>query len=735
MNMRTPGGKALCLKIRRRRMDEYPGDCRARLGKRGIPRLKQKFLRHLQGPLMYVILLAVILLVVSMLGTTPRDDVQMLDYSSVLTMIENDEIANVMTTGNTLVARKVNSPIPVSEFGARYDIITTISSTEQFYADVNTIYARKLGIDASQVSPTDYTFSIRVKMPEGIPWWMEWLPLLVTLLLFGGLWYFMIRQQTGGKGGVMSFGKSRARVSEPGKNKVTFNDVAGADEEKEELKEIVDFLRDPKKFTDVGARIPKGVLLVGPPGTGKTLLARAVSGEAGVPFFTISGSDFVEMFVGVGASRVRDLFDQAKKASPAIVFIDEIDAVGRQRGAGMGGGHDEREQTLNQLLVEMDGFSHNEGVIVMAATNRPDILDPALLRPGRFDRQVTVSYPDVKGREEILKVHARGKPLDPSVDLGVLARRTPYFTGADLENVLNEGAILTARAGRPTITMDILEEAITKVSAGPEKKSHKVTEKQKQLVAYHEAGHAIVSYFIPECDKVHEISIIPRGRAAGYTMYLPEEEGITLSAKLRAEMSSLMGGHCAERLVLGDFSNGATSDLKRATQIARSMVTEYGMSEKLGPIFLGGDHEVFLGRDFSQTRSSFSEEVTAQVDAEVRRLLDESYDRAERILTENRDKMDALADLLLKKEKVDKDEFERLMKGDDAESILRDAEAARAQTEELIKKAQAEKAEKERQERERLEKEKAEREAREAEAMRQKLKAPDDIWPDDKPEV
>ena len=461
----------------------------------------------------------------------------------------------------------------------------------------------------------------------------------------------------------MSFGKSRARLTDPSKNKVTFDDVAGADEEKEELREIVEFLKDPKRFTDVGARIPKGVLLVGPPGTGKTLLARAVSGEAGVPFFTISGSDFVEMFVGVGASRVRDLFEQAKKAAPAIVFIDEIDAVGRQRGAGLGGGHDEREQTLNQLLVEMDGFSHNEGVIVMAATNRADILDPALLRPGRFDRQVTVNYPDVKGREEILKIHARGKPLDPNVDLEVLARRTPYFTGADLENVMNEGAILTARAGKRTITMDVLEEAITKVSAGPEKKSHKVTEDDKKLVAYHEAGHAIVMHNIPECDKVHEISIIPRGRGAGgYTMFLPDKEvNYISSARLQAQMSGMMGGHCAERLVLGDVSTGSTSDLKRATQIARSMVTEYGMSEKLGPIFLGGDHEVFLGRDFSQSRSTFSEDVNAQIDSEVRRLLETSYERALIILKAHRERLDRLAGTLIQKEKVDREEFLKIV--------------------------------------------------------------------------
>ncbi len=613
---------------------------------------------------MYLVLLAVILLLVNMFGSGTRDTVTKLDYTDLLKLVEEDGVSNVMLTGNMLVARKTDSDIPESEFGARYDIITTLNDAKQFYSDVNAIYAARLKKAVDEVSPADYFFKIRVEMPAGTPWWMDWVPLLVTMGLFGVFWYFMMRQQTGsGKGGVMSFGKSRARLTDPSKNKVTFEDVAGADEEKEELREIVEFLKDPKRFTDVGARIPKGVLLVGPPGTGKTLLARAVSGEAGVPFFTISGSDFVEMFVGVGASRVRDLFDQAKKAAPAIVFIDEIDAVGRQRGAGLGGGHDEREQTLNQLLVEMDGFSHNEGVIVMAATNRADILDPALLRPGRFDRQVTVNYPDVKGREEILKIHARGKPLDANVNLEILAKRTPYFTGADLENVMNEGAILTARAGKRTITMDILEEAITKVSAGPEKKSHKVTDDDKKLVAYHEAGHAIVMHNIPECDKVHEISIIPRGRGAGgYTMYLPDKEvNYISSARLLAQMSGMMGGHCAERLVLGDVSTGSTSDLKRATQIARSMVTEYGMSEKLGPIFLGGDHEVFLGRDFSQSRSTFSEDVNAQIDSEVRRLLDSSYERALIILKAHRDVLDKLADVLIQREKIDREEFLKIV--------------------------------------------------------------------------
>ncbi len=636
-------------------------------------------MRYLQGPLMYLVLLVVILLMVNMFGSGSRDTVTRLNYTDLLRLIEEDGISNAMVTNtNLLIARRNDSSIPETEFPRRYDVVSIIKSADLFASDVKAIYAKRLSKPADEVNPTDYSFSFDNEEPATTPWWMDWVPLIVTMGLFGLFWYFMMRQQTGsGKGGVMSFGKSRARLTDPSKNKVTFGDVAGADEEKEELREIVEFLKDPKRFTDVGARIPKGVLLVGPPGTGKTLLARAVSGEAGVPFFTISGSDFVEMFVGVGASRVRDLFDQAKKAAPAIVFIDEIDAVGRQRGAGLGGGHDEREQTLNQLLVEMDGFSHNEGVIVIAATNRADILDPALLRPGRFDRQVMVNYPDVKGREEILKIHSRGKPLDPNVNLEILAKRTPYFTGADLENVMNEGAILTARAGKRTITMEILEEAITKVSAGPEKKSHKVTDDDKKLVAYHEAGHAIVMHNIPECDNVHEISIIPRGKGAGgYTMFLPDKEvNYISSARLLAQMSGMMGGHCAERLVLGDVSTGSTSDLKRATQIARSMVTEYGMSDKLGPIFLGGDHEVFLGRDFSQSRSTFSEDVNAQIDSEVRRLLDSSYERALIILKAHREKLDRLAEALIQKEKIDREEFLKIV-GASPDDLPGDADIA-----------------------------------------------------------
>lgn len=621
--------------------------------------------------LLYVLLPLIILAIVNMTGFRPKDNVRELQYSELLTLIGQDGIANVHVKGLELTGRLTESAIPEGEFGERYDVRCRLPSIDGFHRDINALYAQRLGVAIDQVTPKDYTFTLSILQPDGTPWWMEWLPLLLPLLLFVFLWSFIMRQQANaGKSGMMTFGKSRARITDPKTHKVTFQDVAGAEEEKEELREIVEFLKNPKRFTSLGARIPKGVLLVGPPGTGKTLLARAVAGEAGVPFFTISGSDFVEMFVGVGASRVRDLFEQAKKSLPAIVFIDEIDAVGRQRGAGLGGGHDEREQTLNQLLVEMDGFSHNEGVIVMAATNRADILDPALLRPGRFDRQITVNYPDVKGREEILKVHSRGKPLAEEADLGVLALRTPYFTGADLENVMNEAAILAARTGETTISMEALEEAITKVSAGAEKKSHRVTDQDKRLVAYHEAGHAVVMHHIPECDRVHEISIIPRTKGAGgYTMYLPEEEiNYVSSTRLKAQMTGLLGGHCAERLVLGDVSTGSTSDIKRATKMARDMVTVYGMSEKLGPIFLGGDHEVFLGRNFSQPRSNFSEAVNAQVDEEIRGLLQECNDRATGILEAHRQQLEAVAEALIRHEKLDRAGFEAIINGVAAET-------------------------------------------------------------------
>lgn len=500
-------------------------------------------------------------------------------------------------------------------------------------------------------------------------WIYNIVPTLLLLAAMGGLTFFMFRRMnqtmTNETNRTMSFGKARVKQVKDEKRKTTFDDVAGADEEKEELAEIVEFLKNPARFDALGARIPKGVLLVGPPGTGKTLLARAVAGEANVPFFSISGSDFVEMYVGVGASRVRDLFDQAKKNSPSIIFIDEIDAVGRHRGAGMGGGHDEREQTLNQLLVEMDGFGANEGVIVIAATNRPDILDPALLRPGRFDRQVTVNYPDTKGRVAILKVHAKGKPIAPDVDFESIAHATVGFTGADLENLLNEAALLAARTGKKAITMVEIDEAALKVEVGSEKKSHKMNEKAKRLTAYHEAGHAVSNFYLDHVDPVHQISIIPRGMAGGYTLHRPtEDKNYTSKNEMLDSLVGLLGGRVAEALVIGDVSTGASNDIERATEIARSMVTKYGMSDKLGPIAFGDQsNEVFLGKDFNHVRN-YSESVASQIDEEIERIVKDAYSRTKEILSEHIDKLHAVAQALLKEEKIDGKEFEAIMKGE-----------------------------------------------------------------------
>jgi cell division protease FtsH len=500
-------------------------------------------------------------------------------------------------------------------------------------------------------------------------WIYNIVPTLLLLAAMGGLTFFMFRRMnqtmTNETNRTMSFGKARVKQVKDEKRKTTFDDVAGADEEKEELAEIVEFLKNPARFDALGARIPKGVLLVGPPGTGKTLLARAVAGEANVPFFSISGSDFVEMYVGVGASRVRDLFDQAKKNSPSIIFIDEIDAVGRHRGAGMGGGHDEREQTLNQLLVEMDGFGANEGVIVIAATNRPDILDPALLRPGRFDRQVTVNYPDTKGRVAILKVHAKGKPIAPDVDFESIAHATVGFTGADLENLLNEAALLAARTGKKAITMAEIDEAALKVEVGSEKKSHKMNEKAKRLTAYHEAGHAVSNFYLDHVDPVHQISIIPRGMAGGYTLHRPtEDKNYTSKNEMLDSLVGLLGGRVAEALVIGDVSTGASNDIERATEIARSMVTKYGMSDKLGPIAFGDQsNEVFLGKDFNHVRN-YSESVASQIDEEIERIVKDAYSRTKEILSEHIDKLHAVAQVLLKEEKIDGKEFEAIMKGE-----------------------------------------------------------------------
>ncbi|MBQ1950487.1 MAG: ATP-dependent zinc metalloprotease FtsH [Clostridia bacterium] len=520
-------------------------------------------------------------------------------------------------------------------------------------------------MEANRDDKTDNDVSYEWKPVADVSWIFSALPTIILIVL-GVFMIVSMRRSFGsmeGPGKMMGFGKAKAKLVEDEKRKTTFDDVAGANEEKEELQEIVEFLKSPKRFTELGARVPKGVLLVGPPGTGKTLLARAVAGEAGVPFFSMSGSDFVEMYVGVGASRVRDLFEQAKKNAPCIIFIDEIDAVGRQRGAGLGGGHDEREQTLNQLLVEMDGFSANEGIIMIAATNRPDILDHALMRPGRFDRQIVVNTPDLQGREDILRVHAKGKPLGPDVDLSVIAKSTVGFTGADLENLLNEAALLAARRDLHAITMAEIEEATIKVVVGTEKRSRVMTEKEKKLTAYHEAGHAVATYFCPTQDPVHQISIIPRGMAGGYTMSLPQQDR---SYKTRKEMLEdiqvLLGGRVAEALTLDDISTGASNDIERATELARRMVTKFGMSDKLGPIVYGAsdDNEVFLGRDFGHTRN-YSEEIASQIDQEITRLLTEGYAAVEEKLSQHMDKLVAVAEQLIEKEKMDGDEFRRIM--------------------------------------------------------------------------
>ncbi|MBE6606181.1 MAG: ATP-dependent zinc metalloprotease FtsH [Ruminococcaceae bacterium] len=529
-----------------------------------------------------------------------------------------------------------------------------------------------------------------IEQPVSLPWWFMLIPYAIVAVLIVLFWIFMMNQAAGGRGGkINSFGKSRARIITDDKNKVTFADVAGADEEKEELKEIVDFLRDPAKFTKLGAKIPHGVLLVGPPGTGKTLLAKAVAGEAGVPFFSISGSDFVEMYVGVGASRVRDLFDTARKHPASIVFIDEIDAVGRHRGAGLGGGHDEREQTLNQLLVEMDGFGSHSGIIVIAATNRPDILDPALLRPGRFDRQVTVDYPDTRGRLEILKVHAKGKPFEEDVDLSVVAKTTIGFTGADLANVLNEAALLAARRGKQLIGMNDIEDATTKCIVGPQKTSKVINDKDKRITAIHEAGHAVVTKFIQPDEPVHQISIIPSGRAAGYTLSLPIEDRSHMSKKdMENEIVTLLGGRVAEAIVIGDICTGASNDIQRATNIARSMVTKYGMSDTLGPIVYGSEHgndSVFLGRDFNNEKN-YSERTASTIDDEIKRIISAAYDKAREILEANREKLDFIAEFLIKYEVMDEIQFKAAMEGNPTHEELDEMKSEKRKKSELENK-------------------------------------------------
>ena len=536
-----------------------------------------------------------------------------------------------------------------------------VASAEIFYRDVSEAVLEYNEAQTDEAQKIVYNY----KSGGEASWLMSMLPTFIMFALIVVVWILFMRRMNNSMGGdkmTMNFGKARVKKAEDDKRKTTFADVAGADEEKEEMSEIVQFLKNPKKFNELGARIPKGVLLVGPPGTGKTLLARAVAGEAGVPFFSISGSDFVEMFVGVGASRVRDLFDQAKKNAPAIIFIDEIDAVGRQRGAGLGGGHDEREQTLNQLLVEMDGFGANEGVIIIAATNRPDILDRALLRPGRFDRQIMVNYPDVKGREEILKVHARGKPLGPDVDLKTIAKSTSGFTGADLENLLNEAALLAARADRKAIIEQDIEEATVKVMMGTEKKSRVIKDKDKKITSYHEAGHAVVSYFLPTQDPVHQISIIPRGMAAGFTMYLPDEDnGHMTKTHIEEDICSLLGGRASEELTQSDICTGASNDIERATELAHNMVTKFGMSAKVGLVKLGtGNNEVFLGRDFSST-PNYSEDMAAVIDTEVRTIIMQQYERAKEILKAHMNKVNKVAQVLYEHEKISGDDFRKIM--------------------------------------------------------------------------
>lgn len=591
--------------------------------------------KFLKSASFYILILIAIFAIVQIWGTSAPETPEKLNYTKLVDEIKANNVQEL-----TIIDKNITGTLKNKTKFQSYIIDTT--SFNQFLQPY---------IDEGLVVNSE-----PVSQP---PWWVQFLPTLGIVVLFIVFWLIFIQQSQGGGNRVMSFGKSRAKMLNEDKKRVTFNDVAGADEEKEELKEIVDFLRSPRRFIELGARIPKGVLLVGPPGTGKTLLARAVAGEAGVPFFSISGSDFVEMFVGVGAARVRDLFEQAKKNSPCIVFIDEIDAVGRHRGAGLGGGHDEREQTLNQLLVEMDGFDVNEGIIIIAATNRPDILDPALLRPGRFDRQVLVGVPDIKGREEILKVHSRNKPLDEKVDLKVLARRTPGFTGADLENLMNEAALLSARRNKKVITMDELEESITRVLAGPEKKSRVITENDKKLVAYHEAGHAVVAKLLPNTDPIHEVSIIPRGRAGGYTMILPEHDKYYVSkSEMIEEIIHLLGGRVAESIVLNDISTGAQNDLERATKIAREMVTEYGMSEKLGPMIYGSDKdEIFIGRDLGRERN-YSDKIAAEIDEEMKQIIENCYTKAETLLKDNMNKLHNVAQALIEKEKLNKEEFE-----------------------------------------------------------------------------
>ncbi len=599
------------------------------------------------GMLVYLVMLAIVLFSVSNLFQAPETET--LSYAAVLGLFEKEDVRQFSLSADGHLVMELHS----GEEGERS--YAEIGSVEQFHADLDPLIERQ----SQSGILVDYDYPPAQETVS----WTTVVPIIFLGIGLAVLIVSLLRRSGGGQNSMSRFTKANARVGDTNQKKVTFADVAGADEEKEELQEVVDFLRDPAKFTRLGARIPKGILLVGPPGTGKTLLARVVAGEAGVQFLSISGSDFVELYVGVGAGRVRDLFDQAKKMAPAIIFIDEIDAVGRRRGAGLGGGHDEREQTLNQLLVEMDGFGKNEGVIVLAATNRQDILDPALLRPGRFDRQIYVGAPDWRGREEILRVHAKEKPLAEDVDLTKLAKATAGFTGADLENLLNEAALLAARADRPFLNHDDLEAAMMKVIAGPEKKSRVVSQYDQRITAIHEAGHAVAIYHLPTHDPVHQITIIPRGKAAGMTVYLPEDDRSHLSRnEMFEQIISLLGGRVAEALCLDDISTGASNDIERASSIARDMVSKYGMSRKLGTVAYGTEGEVFIGRDYEKSKS-YSERVAGDIDEEVKALIDRAYGRCEEILSANREKLEAVADFLVEHENMSRAEFEEMMKG------------------------------------------------------------------------
>ena len=591
--------------------------------------------KFFKNVLFYLLIIMVIIWMFDLYGeknSKPAD----ISYTSFMQHVQQDEIKQVTIVDNVISGKLKDG----KEF-------STVAPNDSKL--VEKLEAKKVDIKA--------------ELPPQPPWWMSILSSILPMLIIVGLWFMLMNQGGAGGGKVMNFGKSRARRYDEEKLKITFKDVAGAEEAKQELEEVVEFLKHPQKYNDLGAKIPKGVLLYGPPGTGKTLLAKAVAGEAGVPFFSISGSDFVEMFVGVGASRVRDLFDQAKKSAPCIVFIDEIDAVGRQRGAGLGGGHDEREQTLNQLLVEMDGFSANEGIIMIAATNRPDILDPALLRPGRFDRQIVVDRPDIKGRTEILKVHVKGKPMGQDVNLDVIAQRTPGFTGADLSNLVNEAALLTARKDKKAINMPEMEEAAERVIMGPERKSRVISDKEKRLTAYHEGGHTIVGMLLEHTDPVHKVTIIPRGRAGGYTLSLPKEDKYYATrSEMLDELKLLLGGRVAEALVLKEISSGASNDLQRATQLARQMICEYGMSENIGPVTFGHrQDQVFLGRDIARDKD-YSEEVAAEIDKEVRSFMEDAYAATEKLLSDNIDKLHVIAKALMEKETLEEEEINQLVK-------------------------------------------------------------------------